>query len=103
MSDHDTAAQLAGAAAFDATMQRIGEVSAATFDRDGAEDWRAMVDVLHEALQGAMVASPEFRFGFLMPLADMLDCQRLGLTNAGDWTALGTVRKFAQTQEASHG
>lgn len=38
-----------------------------------------MVDALHEALQAAMAEGPEFRFGFLMPLTDLIDCHRLGL------------------------
>jgi len=81
-----TIAQLAGAAAFDATMRRIGEVSATTFDRDGAEDWRAMVDVLQTALQAALSQGPEYRFGFLVPLADLIDCNRLGLLPNNEWS-----------------
>lgn len=102
MSDHDTSARLAGAAAFDATMQRIGEVSAATFDRDGTEDRLAMVEVLQEALQAAMAQGPEFRFGFLLPLADMIDCQRLGVVNGSDWTGAGCLAEVLASNTARH-
>jgi hypothetical protein len=95
-----TAQQLAGAAAFDATMQRIGEVSAATFDRDGTEDRQAMVDVLHTALQTAMAQGPDFRFGFLLPLADMMDCQRLGLVPSNEWSGAAVLRE-AQASSAA--
>ena len=59
-------ASVAGAVTFDAAMQRIGTVSAESFERDGTEDYRAMVAVLAKALQSAMDQGPEFRFGFLL-------------------------------------
>lgn len=88
-----TRAQLAGAAAFDAAMQRVGEVSAASYDRDGTEDWRTMVDVLQEALQAAMAQGPEFRFGFLLPLVNLIDCHRLGVSNNDSWTGAAALRE----------
>lgn len=94
-------AHIAGAAAFDAAVQRIGEVSAASFERDGVEDLRAMAEVLHVALKVAMAGDPQYRLGFLLPLVDALECQRMGLTNSDAWTGAVLVQDLMQTRRAA--
>jgi hypothetical protein len=86
-------AQLAGAALFDTAAKRLGKVSAESFDRYGAEDRQAMVDVLHQALQAAMAQGPDFRFGFLLPLAELIDNTRLGLVPSADWSGAAVLRE----------
>jgi len=100
MSDHDTSAQLAGAALFDRTAEQIGKVSAESFDNCGTEDRHAMVDVLHQALQVAMAQGPEFRFGFLLPLADLIDCNRLGLVPSDEWSGAAVLREAEASSAA---
>lgn len=95
MSD-PTIAQLAGAALFDSTAQKLGKVSAESFDRYGTEDFQAMVDVLHQAMQTAMAQGPDFRYGFLLPLADLIDNQRLGCLPGSEWTGVRMVGELAQ-------
>lgn len=92
----EQAAQVAGAVAFDAAAKRIGEVSSASFDRDGAEDHRAMVAVLQQALQAATDEGPEFVFGFLLPLVDLIDCHRLGLSPNDEWSGVAALREACQ-------
>jgi hypothetical protein len=98
---------LAGAAHFDQMAQRLGEVSAASFDRDGTEDYRAMVDVLGSALAVAMSKGPEFRFGFLLPIADLIDGHRLGCYPSDEWTGEKALQEaagaFAQRRGALNG
>jgi len=97
-----TIAQLAGAALFDSTAQKLGKVSAETFGRYGTEDRQAMVDMLHTALQTAMAQGPDFRFGFLLPLVDLIDCNRLGLVSTDQWSGVPAVRE-AMEKGVRHG
>lgn len=92
-------ASLAGAVTFDAAMQRIGAASAESFDRNGAEDYYAMVAVLDKALQTAMDQGPEFRFGFLLPLVELIDSRRL--SNEGQpspWSGVLALKRSSDQQ-----
>lgn len=101
MSD-PTIAQLAGAALFDRMALQLGKISAETFDRYGTEDRQAMVDVLHTALQAALAQGPDFRFGFLFPLVDLIDCNRLGLSPNDEWSGVAALRE-AMAEGVQHG
>ena len=98
-----TSLQLAGAAAFDATLQRIGAISSAAYDRDESEDFPGMVAALQEAIQFAIGQGPDYLYGFLMPIADLMDCHRMGLANSDEWTGTRLVQQSMQVQsEVGH-
>lgn len=70
---------LAGAHAFDSAMLRLAAISTATFERDGVEDLPTMVAALEAELRDAMARQADFRFGFLLPLTELMDCARMGM------------------------
>jgi len=71
--------QLAGARAFDAAAQQLASISVETFERDGREDRRAMVAALDAAICDAAARGQAFRFGFLLPVAELMDCARMDM------------------------
>ena len=65
---------------------RIDEISAATFDHDGAASWRAIVQAPEVATRDAMVQGADFLPGSVLPLVDLIGCPRLGCASAVEWT-----------------
>lgn len=84
-------AGLVGAALYDRTARTIGEISAASFHRDGKEDHQAMVGTLLAALQEAIASGPAVAVGFALPLVDLIDCRRLGIVPADQQSGAGTT------------
>lgn len=93
--------QLAGAELFDQVAKRIGEVSAASFDRHDIEDHDAMVNVLRGAIAELMTRGADFSFGFLLPIVDMIDCHRLRLVPNAEWS--GVVALLERARQGADG
>lgn len=89
---------MAGARAFDTLMAQMAQISGDSFDRDGREDQQAMVQALHDAIAQQLAQTPGHRLGFLLPLAELMDNCRLGVSTSAE--QLGTATAGAYLRHA---